>query len=843
MANVNPIKPFQFYCQPVLPLVYDDSLSYYETLCKVVGQLNTTGDTVNQLNEGLTQEISERQSADAALGERLAALESASNKTHFMVFSGGNPTSAMPTRTELWNWVREGDIICALYGTNEPGRNQVYAASCSYNAGDWGTENSNDFHFLIPLETTYDSTGKLATKQKIAKLTIPSYAKQTLNTPWGEEIIEVNTPNTSAEGMVNITASVSGETVTASISPTDFISLFDTTSPSGKLCVGVNARLNYNSLELSSSVATVYDSSSSKREVRITFLPEPHAGSRDYAHSEIVSMVNIVGDKTSDTWKVEAFGTELFDFNRYSGFQFTRKTGDVVEAAEDSDPATVAQYFNELHDKDYQNLPVHLIDEVDNADYWNGTFDSYADGHITFTFITSNYATIGETMVVRVIELSATNTGGAWTGAEKWSYAAKEFDVPYRPTLYVLDVWQASDTPEIVNGYVSYTGGSNLDFDDLLPLVSSNQNFVATLHKGDSDKGIEWSGLVYSSKLVNNGIGSITFSTLEGVTLLNGIRSMRGIVVFSKNSDGVKNVAITFSSALPAPASDNSDNGKTMVVNGSEWKLTNAPTGFKYFTYDAKAASADMTPAQVKSFIADNPDTPIYMVITNLNTNALPLWGVPQSHSAELLTFAATELTNNSGQQRYTLVTATSDTHWSVVKNGYLITASKPDITAPTFFDDDEAILGVGTNSYAANHGRPYIELGESLELNGYTVYSAAILNTALSMAVDVDDTFKLSGDGSLLTTYDFVTRRAIITVREEEVTSFDYATIKAELDLKRANIWLDTGSNALRCVNYKAVGSSSYRLVFVEFATNGDLNCYEVTVSASAATVTITTK
>ena len=31
---------FRFWCQKVLPLVYDDSLSYYELLCKVVNFLN-----------------------------------------------------------------------------------------------------------------------------------------------------------------------------------------------------------------------------------------------------------------------------------------------------------------------------------------------------------------------------------------------------------------------------------------------------------------------------------------------------------------------------------------------------------------------------------------------------------------------------------------------------------------------------------------------------------------------------------------------------------------------------------------------------------------------------------
>lgn len=578
MDTVNMLNTMRFYCQPILPLVYDESMSYYETLCKVVGQLNTTGETVNKLNEGLTNEIADRQAADTALDERLKKIEEQDKRIHFLVFDGANPNGAMPTRTEFWNWVRNGDIICALYSANDATRGDVYAASCNYNAGDWATENSSDFHFLIPLETTYDSTGKLAVKQKIVKLTIPSYTKKDLNVPWGEEIIEINTPHTSAEGMVNFTATVVGETVTASITPAEFIKLFDAASATAKLCVGVNARLNYNALELSSSVATVYDNSSSKREVRITFVQDPHAGRRDYVPSEIFDLVNIVGDKDTNTWKVETFGTELFDFQRYEGFQFTRKAGNVIEAAEDCDPASVAQYYNDLPGKDYQNLPIHLIDEVDNADYWNGTFDSYSDGHITFTFTTANYATIGEKMVVRVIELSATRTAAAWVGDEKWVYAAKEFDIPYRPTAFVLDVWKANDTPTIANGRVSYEANSSLDFDVILELVDGAQDIIATLHKGTSETSPEWSGLVYSSQSVENGVGSITFATIEGVSLNNGIPTMNGVVVFSKDAAGAKKVTITFASALPVPSADGSDDGKVPTVNGTAWELK-APTG------------------------------------------------------------------------------------------------------------------------------------------------------------------------------------------------------------------------------------------------------------------------
>ena len=42
---------FRFYCQKVLPLVYDTSLSYYEVLCKVTDYLNKTMETVNDLSD------------------------------------------------------------------------------------------------------------------------------------------------------------------------------------------------------------------------------------------------------------------------------------------------------------------------------------------------------------------------------------------------------------------------------------------------------------------------------------------------------------------------------------------------------------------------------------------------------------------------------------------------------------------------------------------------------------------------------------------------------------------------------------------------------------------------
>lgn len=46
---MNKLRHFRFWCQKVLPLVYDDSLSYYEVLCKVVKYLNNMITDVNSI--------------------------------------------------------------------------------------------------------------------------------------------------------------------------------------------------------------------------------------------------------------------------------------------------------------------------------------------------------------------------------------------------------------------------------------------------------------------------------------------------------------------------------------------------------------------------------------------------------------------------------------------------------------------------------------------------------------------------------------------------------------------------------------------------------------------------
>lgn len=47
------LNTFKFWCQKILPLVYDDSLSYYEVLCKVVDYINQLIDNDKVIGEEL----------------------------------------------------------------------------------------------------------------------------------------------------------------------------------------------------------------------------------------------------------------------------------------------------------------------------------------------------------------------------------------------------------------------------------------------------------------------------------------------------------------------------------------------------------------------------------------------------------------------------------------------------------------------------------------------------------------------------------------------------------------------------------------------------------------------
>lgn len=596
MDTVSMLDKMRFYCQPILPLVYDESMSYYETLCKVVGQLNTTGETVNKLNEGLTGEIADRQAADAELDERLKVIEDTNKKIHFLVFDGANPNGVFPTRHELYQWVEAGDAIFTLFSTYEEGRGQIYAASCSYNAGNWGSEASNDFCIIVPIETSYNATSDYAVKQKVAKLTIPSIPQTNLNAPWGLQVIEVNTPYTSAEGVVNLVAVINdSDSVNCSITPSEFLGLYNTTRGGKNLCVAVNAKLSYDGLARSSSVATV---DTTNRKIRIAF-------ERDYGTfiNNGVKQLNktldyIIGDAKTNIWTHETIDSKTLDFSRYEGFQFTRGADNVITANDESTPNAVwAQYQSDHSGKIYQNLPVRLIDTVNNAEYWNGVFDIKDGNHMTFTFVTSNYVTASGKMLVRVIELSAD------ANTTTWKYAEKEFELPINVSNGVV-TYTASKVGEGEYKAAAHKTEYQVDFAEGVPAIiasieAGNRVILrADLKESGSELGA--TPLYFASGYTRIDIFSNAISYVFSGSISNGHYTL-------ELNSGLAHATLTsYGEVLPEPNPDGTDNGKVPIVNGTKWGLKTLPPAAPVDTAMSDTSTNAVQNKVIKKYVDNN---------------------------------------------------------------------------------------------------------------------------------------------------------------------------------------------------------------------------------------------
>ena len=114
---------FRFWCQKVLPLVYDDSLSYYEILCKIVDYINKLIDDdkviIKDINE-LKSEMSEVQKwiADFDTSFIQKQVEEYIAKTiktvTFGISSGGYFMAVIPNN---WSDIEFGTIQSGeLYG-------------------------------------------------------------------------------------------------------------------------------------------------------------------------------------------------------------------------------------------------------------------------------------------------------------------------------------------------------------------------------------------------------------------------------------------------------------------------------------------------------------------------------------------------------------------------------------------------------------------------------------------------------------------------------------------------------------------------------------------------------
>lgn len=103
------IESFRFWCQKVLPLVYDESLSYYELLCKMVTYLNNTIQAVNENTDDVAQMRQELTQFEEFINnyfDNLNVQTEINNKLDAMAASGELTTLMQPyidTMTEGFN--------------------------------------------------------------------------------------------------------------------------------------------------------------------------------------------------------------------------------------------------------------------------------------------------------------------------------------------------------------------------------------------------------------------------------------------------------------------------------------------------------------------------------------------------------------------------------------------------------------------------------------------------------------------------------------------------------------------------------------------------------------------
>ena len=111
------ITKITFWCQKVLPVEFDDSLSYYETLCKVVDKLNevveSTNTAFNQLETDVNAELNKKQDTLVS-GENIKTVngESVLGSGNISIDTGGTDVEGNPTGDAT-----DGDLVKIKIGT------------------------------------------------------------------------------------------------------------------------------------------------------------------------------------------------------------------------------------------------------------------------------------------------------------------------------------------------------------------------------------------------------------------------------------------------------------------------------------------------------------------------------------------------------------------------------------------------------------------------------------------------------------------------------------------------------------------------------------------------------
>lgn len=112
MNSISEIMPLKCWVQKVLPLVYDDSLSYYELLNKVVKKLNDLINNNNNLPEYIKQTILDMLTPES-IEEMLSEIFDDLRHNIAVGDDGESTTSTADRITGSWVWLNDDLYVVA----------------------------------------------------------------------------------------------------------------------------------------------------------------------------------------------------------------------------------------------------------------------------------------------------------------------------------------------------------------------------------------------------------------------------------------------------------------------------------------------------------------------------------------------------------------------------------------------------------------------------------------------------------------------------------------------------------------------------------------------------------
>ena len=124
MRNFKDLTPFRFWCQKVLPTCYDDSLSYYEVLCKVKDTLNNIIENMNNLHLDMEDMYTAYEQLEDYVNhyfDNLDVQEEINNKLDVMAEDGTLSALVSPFVTEQVT-AQIGDTVAVQIGDTVAGQ-------------------------------------------------------------------------------------------------------------------------------------------------------------------------------------------------------------------------------------------------------------------------------------------------------------------------------------------------------------------------------------------------------------------------------------------------------------------------------------------------------------------------------------------------------------------------------------------------------------------------------------------------------------------------------------------------------------------------------------------------